>query len=351
MLLTTPLETHRLLYYEIDGNSANNTEATINTVLANNFPTYDQALILVNSSEFGGSGGEFPMSYTGVWGPNVAIHELGHSLFNLIDEYYPIDDALAVEGINMTQEINPTIVKWKKWYGDNGIGIYQHFDDDNVAQPWYRPHQNCKMRRVDWAFCSVCKEGIIEKIHELISPIDSYSPVSITLNNPTYPVDFQLNLIKPIPNTLESSWTLNSMDFGTNVDDVFVLETDLDTGLNNLTVVVTDNTNLLRVDNHETTHVYTVTWSITKSALGIEDIIGNENKLSISMFPNPSNSIINLKLESDKDLNLKVDLISLDGKKIKTAVVSNFQNKQLDISNLSQGVYLVNFLFKQHFYS
>ena len=104
--------THWLRYYEIDGYSANNTEAKINNVLASNFPTFDQALILVNSTEYGGSGGKFPMAYKGTWGTNVIMHELGHSLFNLKDEYYP-GDILAAEAINMTQETNASLIRWK----------------------------------------------------------------------------------------------------------------------------------------------------------------------------------------------------------------------------------------------
>ena len=321
---------HRLLY--------TSSFATINTVLANNFPTYDQALILTNSDIYGGSGGTFPISSTGVSANEIAIHELGHSLFDLKDEYYP-GDALAAEAINMTQETNTGLVKWKNWIGINGVFIFP-YGASGIAATWNRPHENCKMRYLGVPFCSVCKEGIVEKIHDLISPIDSYTPVSNTLNNPSYPIDFQLNLIKPIPNTLESSWTLNAVDFGTNVDDVSVLETDLNTGLNDLTVVITDATSLLKVDNHETTHVYSITWSITKSALGVDDIIAKENRYSITMYPNPSNAIVNLKLESNNALNLKVEIVSLDGKKVKTTSISNHETKQLDISNLSTGIYI-----------
>ncbi len=335
--------THRLLFYEIDGNNANNTQLKINTVLANNFPAYDQALILVNSLEFGGSGGEFPVSYTGPWGNDVAIHEIGHSLFNLIDEYYPIDDALAVEGINMTQETDPNLVKWKNWIGTNDVGIYQHEDDTGTPRPWYRPHQSCKMRQINWGFCSVCKEGIIEKIHDLVSPIDSFTPTSTSIDATAFPINFQLNLINPTTNSLKSEWTLNTANFATDVDNVSVLETNLNLGLNNLTVAVTDDTSLLRVNNHETLHVYTVTWSITKSTLGIDNIIVEENKLNITVYPNPSNAIVNLKLESNNDTSLRVDIIGIDGKKVKTTFISNYETKKVDISNLSTGIYISNF--------
>lgn len=325
--------THRLLY--------SSDYATIGTVLANNFPNYDQALILVNSAVYGGSGGTFPFTSTGASANEIAIHELGHSLFDLKDEYYP-GDLYVAEAINMTQETDPNLVKWKNWVGTNSIGIYP-YGSSGVAATWNRPHQNCKMRYLGVPFCSVCKEGIIEKIHDLISPIDSYTPVSNTLNNPSYPIDFNLNLIESIPNTLSRTWTLNAINIANDVDNVSVLETDLNTGLNTLVAAVTDDTSLLKVDNHQTLHISTVTWSINKSALGIDDITSEDNKLSIIMFPNPGNAIVNLKLESASDLNLRVELISLDGKKLKTVSISNYETKQLDISNLSTGIYISNF--------
>ena len=332
---------HRLLYYELDGNRSNNTEAKITSVLATNFPAYDQALILVNSSEYGGSGGRFPMAYNGFWGTKVIVHEIGHSLFDLKDEYYP-GDLLAAEAINMTQQTNPSLVKWKNWLGSNNVGIYQYTCASGNCNNWYKPHQNCIMEKIDKTFCSVCKEGIIEKIHSLVPPIDSYTPTSNTITSTTFPIDFHLNLIKPNPNTLKSKWILNASDFANDVDNVSVLETDLNIGVNTLTVAVNDVTSFLKVDNHDSFHVYTITWTIN-AALGIKDITSSMANYNISIYPNPANTLLNFKFESDKEAILKVDIVSLDGKKVKTILINNYQTNEVDISNLSTGVYLTNF--------
>ena len=324
---------HRLLYtYE---------SAKIYNVLADNFPEFDQPIILVNTSEYGGAGGPYATSSTGTSADEIVIHELGHSLFDLKDEYYP-GDALAAEAINMTQETNTSLVKWKNWIGTGGVGIYPYATSGNAAN-WNRPHQNCKMRYLGVPFCSVCKEGIVEKIHSLISPVDAYLPNNSTVDNPSFPLEFQLDLIKPNPNTLESEWTLNAVSFASNVDDVTVLETDLVEGANTLTTVVHDNSPYLRVDNHDSFHVYTVTWTINYTSLGVEDILSEAHNYNISLYPNPTNNILNLKFESNTTSNLKVEIVTLDGKKVKSISVSNFENKQVDISNLSQGVYITNF--------
>ena len=327
---------HRLLYsYDY---------ATISTVLANNFPVFDQAIILVNSSVYGGSGGLYPFTSTGVSASEIAIHELGHSLFNLKDEYYP-GDALAAEAINMTQETIPALVRWKNWINRNGIDIYPYATSGNAAT-WNRPHQNCKMRYLGVPFCSVCKEGIVEKIHAIITPIDSYTPVSNTITNPIFPIDFQLNLIKPIPNTLESTWTLNGATFATNLDAVSILEADLNSGINNLTIAVIDVTTLLKVDNHTSIHVSTVSWIINNSALGVKDITSESNEITISLYPNPSNDFINVKVDRTLATDLVVDIISIDGKQVKTVKLLSANISQIDLSSLSVGIYVAKFYVK-----
>ena len=328
---------HRLLYTY--------SSATIYNVLANNFPLYDEPIILVNSSEFGGAGGAYAVSSTGASANEITIHELGHSLFNLNDEYYQEDGSLS-EAVNTTKETNASSIKWKNWLNYNGVNIYP-YGSSGEAATWYRPHQKCKMRFLGAPFCSVCKEGMIEKIHSLVSTIDSFTPVSNTVDSPSFPLDFQLNLIKPNPSTLESEWTLNSTSFASNMDAISIEETDLIAGTNSLSVVVHDNSPFLRVDNHETIHVYTVTWTINNTTLGVESIESNTNSLSISMFPNPANTIMNLKIESEKDTNLKVEIVSIDGKRIRTIDLSNFQTNSIDISDLTSGIYLTNLYSNQ----
>ncbi|MFD2543538.1 M64 family metallopeptidase [Lacinutrix gracilariae] len=326
---------HRLLY--------TSNQASISTVLATNFPTYDQALILVNSPYYGGSGGQFPIASTGEDAGEIAIHELGHSFVDLKDEYYP-GDVLAAEAINMTQETDPSLVRWKNWIGINNVGIYPYATSGN-ASTWNRPHQSCKMRYLGYPFCSVCKEGIIEKIHDLVSPLDSYTPTETTISEASFPLDFEINTVETLPtNTLQSTWTLNNVNFATNVNTVNIEESDLNSGTNNLTVIVHDATNLLNIDGHESIHLATVSWSIDNT-LGIQDITANE--LNLSMYPNPTNNVVHFKLENTLANSIVVEIVSMDGKQVKTVTLNNNQDTQVDISTLSQGIYITNFYENQ----
>ena len=198
------------------------------------------------------------------------------------------------------------------------------------------------MRYLGVNFCSVCVEGLIEKIHSLVSPIDSYSPISSTVENPSFPASFQLNLIQTIPNTLETIWTLNSNEFATNVSSIELADTDLNDGSNTLSVVVNDNASLLRVDNHESIHVYTVTWIIDYT-LGIENISSSTNKINISFYPNPVENILTIKTENDLGKKLNARLVSMDGKLIKEISLSNMESQEVSLVEINQGIYLLNF--------
>lgn len=48
---------------------------------------YDKIIVLVNDPNYGGSGGSIAVSYNGDSAPQVVVHEFGHSLGELLDEY------------------------------------------------------------------------------------------------------------------------------------------------------------------------------------------------------------------------------------------------------------------------
>lgn len=324
--------THRLLYspnYNL-----------ITDVLATNFPEYDQVLILVNAPYYGGSGGTFPFAATDASSVEIAIHELGHSFVNLKDEYWP-GDIQAAEAINMTQDNTTSTIRWKNWIGSNNVGAFR-YANSGTAATWYRPHQNCKMRYLGSPFCAVCTEGIIEKIHSMVSPIDSYSPVSNDLEDPSFPLELHLDLVLPLPNTLETEWTLNGEVFSNELQDLSILEANLVEGINTLTAVVTDNTALLRVDGHDTFHMYTVTWSIDYSTLGIDTISSEGNTIRINMYPNPVENILNVSVESRMQKDFSLTLTSINGKQLLSTNANSSGVTVINLESLSSGIYIVN---------
>ncbi len=314
--------------------------SAITNVLAANFPLYDQVLILVNSPYYGGSGGQYATTSLEASAGEIAIHEMGHSFANLADEYWA-GNGFAAERINMTQETNPASVRWTNWVGDNGVGIYQHCCGGTSAS-WYRPHQSCKMRFLGVPFCSVCSEGTIERIHNLVSSIDSFTPITTVFATNSFPVDFNLNLIAPNPNTLDRNWMVNGSNFANDVDAISLQMTDLVVGANTVVALVEDTTSLLRVDNHNTIHLNSVTWNVEYDpTLGITDILAETSKLKIDIFPNPGDDFVNLKFTTDAVKDFSAEVYSLDGKLIQSVPSNSSDLLSIDIANFSQGIYLV----------
>ncbi|QVY67080.1 M64 family metallopeptidase [Polaribacter sp. Q13] len=316
--------------------------ATVFNVLANNFPSYDIVLVLVNSPYYGGSGGEIAVASLDVNSNQIAIHELGHSFVKLLDEYYATDDYL-LEGINTTQETDPTKIKWTNWINKNGVGIYP-YGETGTAASWYRPHQNCKMRRLNQPLCSVCTEATIEQIHSMTSPIDTYSPQNTGPIDLSTPIDFTINTINPLPNTLAISWTLNGTVVNSEDYTVSISKEDLVSGNNQLLATIEDKSALLKVDNHETIHFATTLWNINSSTLSIDDI--STNSFDIKLFPNPTQDILYFDITNNNE-NYNVFISAISGKQLIQKKINNISgNQNIRIGALPSGVYFINFTFE-----
>jgi hypothetical protein len=332
-------------YYQIHRLLVATKTSAISNVLAANFPNYDQTMILVNSPYYGGSGGYYTVASTHSQSSQIAVHELGHSFAGLKDEYWA-GDIYAGEGINMTQQTDPLLVRWKNWIGINLIGIYQHCCG-GLSEEWYKPHQNCLMQFLGVPFCSVCVQATIERIHSLAPPVESYYPpidvyylqdheIALT----TYPIKFKLNLIAPEPNTLKRNWLLNNLFFKHNIDSVSINENNLRRGINTLNVTVEDTTQLLRVDNHASIHISSVTWSINKEVTGIKDITSTSSEIIIDLYPNPTSDFINIKLLGDTGGKINLAVYDMLGKKVKVYSLHADEINSIDLHDLNKGIYV-----------
>jgi len=308
----------------------------IMNVLANNFPEYDQAVMIVNDTRYGGSGGLVATFSTNVSSMEIFLHELAHAFAGLADEYWA-GSQYAAEKINMTQNTDLTTLKWKNWYGDFNVGLYPYLE----SPTWYRPHQNCKMRYLGTSFCAVCSEGIIERIHTLVSPIYSYSPTSGNITDKNYPLSFNLELIKPNPNTLRTEWIFNNSVCNLNEVEFTLNETDLVQGVNRISVCVEDTTKLSRVDNHNSIHLSVVNWEI-QSTTGIKDVSLYSTDMDINIYPNPFQDYLTIKFKQNLNGNLKIEIIDIMGR-IQTIQMSTPQEYySLNLSNLHNGYFIMN---------
>jgi len=151
---------------------------------------YDAILIIANSTKYGG-GGIYNFYATvnsdGEFSNYVTVHELGHSVAGLGDEYF--DSEVSVrdfypEGIEPVEPNLTTLVdfdaKWKYLLPadfpvptpdteeyTNILGVFE--GGGYVAQGVFRPWRDCTMKaKVYNGFCPVCQEGFA-KVFEYYS--------------------------------------------------------------------------------------------------------------------------------------------------------------------------------------
>ncbi|MGZ5134248.1 MAG: M64 family metallopeptidase [Flavitalea sp.] len=268
--------------------------------LANNFADYSEAIVLVNSPYYGGSGGDFPTASADIDAAEIAIHELGHSFGGLADEYWA-GDIYAFEKPNMTANSDPATVKWNKWVGINGIGVYPHGSSGNEAN-WFKPHEDCKMQYLDAPFCSVCTETFIDVIHQGVNMIDANTPssTSFALSNKN-DVNFSITAIQTIPSTVNIKWYLNgsATPFSTDQYSVVVPFTSFNSGNNTVRAEVIDNTPLSKSYLPAVGYIENLSWTIFRPAAALP-----VHLKSFSGKVNNDAALLNWEIDSPDDLNI-----------------------------------------------
>lgn len=143
-------------------------------------PHCRQVGILSNTDEYGGMGGDILLATRNNQSREVFVHELGHSFARLADEYFAGDDFFE-ELPNMTHDSRLSTVRWRRWLDVPGVGIYP-YQGSAAAARWYKPTEAgggglaCKMQVLGRPFCPVCREALVERLHELCNPIETVAP-------------------------------------------------------------------------------------------------------------------------------------------------------------------------------
>lgn len=239
-------------------------DTIVHSLASANTPEYDLALVLVNDPMYGGSGGPVPVASVHPLAAEIVIHELGHSLGQLADEYdspYPGYPPCSVTSdcpeANATLRTNFT-VKWNAWIapstplptpqnaGYTGIGIFE--GARYMSQGVFRPYDfACRMRMLEFPFCSVCQEQMVRTFWSYVSPVDEWTPGA------TAPVPIcahvTYGVVQPTlaPSTYGYQWKVNGVarDAGAMLT---VQPLELGTASVAVELVVTDRTSLVRND-------------------------------------------------------------------------------------------------------
>ncbi len=288
--------------------------APVYSVLAANYPGYDQAIVVINESQYGGAGGAIATTSTHPSAGEIAIHEIGHSFAGLNDEYWAGVN-FARENYNMTAESDPALVKWSDWVGTGGIGVFP-FGTSSPQSSWYRPHQDCKMRYLGTDFCAVCSERLVDRIYELVDPIENILPSSSLQSYQGTDIPFSITTIDPIPNTLTVEWLLDGVIVASGTNS-FTFGSAQATNTNHTLIVrVTDGTSLSKTYAPATGYIFEEQWTISNSVplpvewLSFEVSEAHSSNLitwSTASERNTDSYILERKLENDWEVIAKLD--------------------------------------------
>jgi IgA peptidase M64 len=236
----------------------------------------DQLLAVANSSKYGGAG--YPGNDLGTLsGQNsssvqVAIHEMGHSLGNLADEYTYGGPSNWTDGeppevnnsIFTASQMNAMETKWWQWAGysdnrfDSPVGNYEgaHYSQTGI----YRPSNNSMMRALSRKFNAPSAEMIITQIYQYASPVDGFSPGNAAPLTGTETLT--VSPMEPIGHSLVVSWTLDGSPVGGDQTNLDLSALEL-AGTHTVTATVVDPTDMV-VDEtiRDTLLTETVSWTV-----------------------------------------------------------------------------------------
>jgi hypothetical protein len=250
---------------DLDGNYADG-KGKVYALLQTMMPEYDLVVLVVNDSEYGGSGGDVLITSMNSNSAEIAAHELGHTFASLGDEYSdPYPGWVPYEMPNVTQQTNRALIKWAAWILGSTpvptpdtapyasvVGLFEGAEYQTTG--WYRPQHICEMRALDNPYCRVCAEALIKAIYTRIRPIISNVPATnppTTLAN-SQSVTFNVATLQPSGFNLSLQWFTNNAACGGATNASFTIYTaTLPFGSNQVRVEVTDTNPAVRIDPNQ----------------------------------------------------------------------------------------------------
>src|SRR5690606_2523337 len=160
---------------------------------ANNAPAVDLVVAVANSTKYGGSG-YIASALATVSGGNgqatqILLHEFGHALGNLADEYFDADGSHWAGGevpepnasVFEADEMLSRQTKWFRWIGVSDRefdGLVGAFEGARYFQfGLYRPTANSLMRNLNRPYNLPSVESLVIEMYKMVDPIDDASPV------------------------------------------------------------------------------------------------------------------------------------------------------------------------------
>jgi hypothetical protein len=171
------------------------------------------------------------------------------------------------------------------------------------------------MQNIDWPFCSVCTDALVEAFHTTVPALTAFSPPDTLLSSPTQNLYFKLSLLTPSPNTVRTTWTRNGVPFVRNQAQAAVPLAALSAGSNKIQVEVVDTTALTRQRTHFVQHMQVVSWTIT----GVK-VSATQQQYDVEIYPNPVSEFLTIFYTLPLPANVDLSVYEENGQKLKTVV-------------------------------
>jgi len=162
---------------------------------ASNAPGRDLILAVANATKYGGAGytsnGLATAASNNTFAIEIALHEFGHSLGGLADEYFTpgtswgggFEPGEPNVSTFTSQAMASAMTKWFQWLGapapgDGVIGTFR--GGRYVENGIYRPTSNSLMRSLGRQFNPPSMEALVLAIYDFVDPIDASSNTQTT---------------------------------------------------------------------------------------------------------------------------------------------------------------------------
>lgn len=310
-------------------------------LLQNLMPEYDHVIMIVNDPEYGGSGGGISITSTNADSPEVVIHEFGHSMAALADEYSsPIPNPPGGERINATQETRRDFISWKMWI-DSSTPIPTPETSEHIGHVglfegayyrstgWYRPQLSCKMRSLGSSFCAICSEAIIHSIFSTLRPIELYEPRTLSLAAyDTSSIEFTTTSIEPATHRYRTQWLVDGIVLSTDSSHRLQIDAKkLSIGNHTVTFELIDTTFLVRRDQRQLL-TDRVQWYLTLMATTVIDDLhtpSTPRASLLSIYPNPSASTTTILFRLMRPACVRIELFDLLGRVVSRVADDEYQ--------------------------
>jgi hypothetical protein len=183
-------------------------ETTAKQVAYAAVPATHIVVIIVNSPIYGGSGGPVATFSKHAQSLEIALHEMGHTAFQLADEYADPGNGVGGDSYagaepsqpNVTGNPDRATIKWNSLltagvpvpttsngdcskkderpstFAADTVGAFEGAQYFHCGL--YRPEYDCRMRTLGQPFCAVCREEITRTIFPHLPEVPSTPPVA-----------------------------------------------------------------------------------------------------------------------------------------------------------------------------